>query len=148
MEPRMNIETLQPAGYEAMLGLEKYLQTTKLSPVEKGLIKVRASQINHCAFCIKMHISDALRQGEDPQRMFLLDAWRETNIYTETEKVILEMTEEITFIHRQGLTEATHSRAKALLGAEKLAQVVMAIATINAWNRITIAAEMGFSIKL
>lgn len=144
----MNIATQQPEGFKALLGLEQYMATTLLTSTEKELIKVRASQINRCAFCIHMHTTDALRQGEHPQRLFLLDAWRETNLYTEEEQIILQLTEEVTMIHLQGVTETTYNRAKALLGEDKLAQVLMAAVTINAWNRITIATERGFTVTL
>ncbi|MDE1192251.1 MAG: carboxymuconolactone decarboxylase family protein [Arachidicoccus sp.] len=148
MTPRINIAKAQPAAYEALIGLEKYMQTTSLSNTEKELIKLRASQINHCAFCIDMHTTDALKYGENPKRLFLLDAWRETNLYSEEEKIILQLTEEITLIHQHGVTEETYNKAKEILSEEKTAQVIMAIITINAWNRLAISTEMGFGVKL
>ncbi|WP_212001855.1 carboxymuconolactone decarboxylase family protein [Chitinophaga sp. HK235] len=148
MEQRMNLAAVQPAAYEALSGLEKYLHTTQLSEIEKGLIKVRASQINHCAYCINMHTVDAVRDGENAQRLFLLDAWRETNLFSEEEKIMLQLTEEITLIHQQGVTAETYNKALTILGEIKLAQVLMAVIAINAWNRLAITAEMGFSVKL
>lgn len=148
MTPRMDISKVQPTAYTAMIGLENYLQTTSLTQSEKELIKLRASQINHCAFCIDMHTTDALKYGENPKRLFLLNAWRETNLYTEEEKIILQLTEAITLIHQQGVPNDVYNKAKEILGEEKLAQVIMAIVTINAWNRIAISTEMGFGVQL
>src|SRR6478672_12244705 len=98
METRVNILQTQPEAYKAMMGLEKYIASTSLNPIHKELIKMRASQINGCAFCINMHTKDARKMGETEQRIYLLNAWRETTLYTEEERVILAMTEEVTLI--------------------------------------------------
>jgi AhpD family alkylhydroperoxidase len=143
MEKRLNIQEIQPEAYKAMYALEKYLSTTQLSKNYKELIKIRASQINGCAFCIDMHSKDALKGGETAQRIFLLSAWREApNMFTEEEKLVLTMTEEVTFIHRHGLSEETYSKAHELFGAEYTAQLLMMIVTINAWNRIAISTHL------
>ena len=88
MKNRINIQELEPNAYKAMFALENYLQNTQLSITHLELIKIRASQINGCAFCINMHTSDALKQGETSQRIFLLNAWKESELFTEEEKVI------------------------------------------------------------
>lgn len=139
MEKRVNINETDPKAYKAMYGLEAYLSTSKLSIIHKELIKIRASQINGCAFCIDMHSKDALKQGETAQRIFLLNAWRETSLFTAEEKVILEMTEEITLIRDKGLSEKTYQKAMEFFNSNELAQIIMAIVTINAWNRIAIS---------
>ena len=82
METRVNILQTQPEAYKAMMGLEKYIAATSLTPTHKELIKIRASQINGCAFCINMHTRDARKMGETEQRIYLLNAWRETTLYT------------------------------------------------------------------
>lgn len=128
-----------PEAYKVMLKLETYLHNTSLSPIEKELIKIRASQINGCAYCLNMHTRDARKLGETEQRIYLLNVWHETDLYTETEKIILTLTEEITLISDGGVSEETYQKAEALLGKEKLGEVIMAIVTINAWNRIGVS---------
>lgn len=142
METRVNISTLEPQAFKAMLGLENYLTTTQISKSHKELLKIRASQINGCAFCIDMHTKDALKNGETQQRIFLIAAWRETTLFSKKEKVILEMTEEITLVHQQGLSEATYKKAVLLFSENEIAQLIIAIITINAWNRIAVSTHM------
>lgn len=139
MEKRIKIDEIEPGAYKAMLALESYLATTQLTKTHKELIKIRASQINGCAFCIDMHTKDALENGETNQRIFLLNAWKETDLFTEEEKVLLAITEEVTLIHRQGLTSDTYRRAKQIFDENYIAQVIMAVVTINAWNRLSIS---------
>ncbi|SEW48051.1 alkylhydroperoxidase AhpD family core domain-containing protein [Chryseobacterium wanjuense] len=143
MSTRFNMATTDAAAYKALLGLEGYLQTTSLNHTQKELIKIRASQINGCAFCIDMHTKDALKYGETPQRIFLLNAWREAkDFFTEEEQVLLQMTEEITLISQKGLTDETYYKAKQLFDEAKIAQIIMAIITINAWNRIGVSTHL------
>ena len=141
METRIDIQKVEPKAYQSMFGLENYLQHSELTKTHKELIKIRASQINGCAFCINMHTTDALKYGEGAQRIFLLNAWRETGLFTEEERVILAMTEEITLIHQQGLSDETYRKAERLFTPNYLAQIIMAIVTINAWNRIAISSN-------
>lgn len=141
MENRFDMQQTEPDGFKAMLGLENYLQNAQLSKTHLGLIKIRASQINGCAFCINMHTSDALQHGETAQRIFLLNAWKETELFTEEEKVVLAITEEVTLINQQGLTDATYAHAAKLFDEHYIGQIIMAVATINAWNRIVISAK-------
>lgn len=141
MNTRVNILQTQPEAYKAMMGLEKYIASTSLDPIHKELIKIRASQINGCAFCIDMHTKDARKLGMTEQRIYLLNAWSETNLYTEEEKVILAMTEEVTVIQKH-LSDATYTKAIQLFDENYVAQIIMMVTTINAWNRIAIATEM------
>ena len=147
MKNRIDIKQLEPNAYKAMFELEKYLSDTNLSPTQLELIKIRASQINGCAFCIDMHTKDALKNGESAKRIFLLNAWKETALFTEEEKVTLAMTEEITLIHQNGLSEETYQRAKKLFGQTNVAQIIMAIVTINSWNRIAISTRLPINGK-
>jgi len=142
MEKRININEIAPQAYKAMFALENYLATTQLSKTQKELLKIRASQINKCAFCIDMHTKDAIKNGETPQRIFLLNAWRETDLFTEEEKVILSITEEITLIYNQGLSDEVYKKAAQLFDESYIAQIIMAVVTINAWNRIAISTNM------
>ena len=139
MTKRINIFETDPKAYEAMVALEKYLAASQLNSSHKHLIKIRASQINGCAFCINMHTVDARKDGETEQRIYLLNAWRETSLFTEEEKVILAMTEEITYIHKGGVSDETYDKAQKLFSAEYIAVIVMAATTINAWNRISVS---------
>jgi AhpD family alkylhydroperoxidase len=147
MENRVNINQTEPAAYKALYALEGYLATTQLSKIQKNLIKIRASQINRCAYCIDMHTGEALKQGESAQRIFLLTAWRETDLFTEEEQVLLAVTEEVTLIHHQGLTSETYQKAEKLFGSNGIAQIIMAVVTINAWNRIAVSTNLGVEIK-
>lgn len=142
MEKRLNINETEPKAYKAMYGLEGYLASTQLSKTHKELIKIRASQINGCAYCIDMHTKDALKNGETNQRIFLLNAWRETGLFTDEEKVILAITEEVTLINKHGLSDETYQKAEQAFDKNYIAQVIMAVVTINAWNRIAISTKL------
>ena len=139
---RVNINETEPKAYKAMYALEGYLAATQLSKTQKELIKIRASQINGCAFCIDMHTKDALKNGETVQRIFLLNAWRETDLFTEEEKVILAITEEVTLINNGGLSDETYQKAVQFFDENYIAQIIMAVVTINAWNRIAISTKL------
>lgn len=132
---------VEPAAYQAMYAFDKYFAATELKPAHRELIKIRASQINGCAYCIDAHTKDARKQGETEQRIYALNAWRETPFFTEDERAILALTEEVTLIHRH-VSDATYEEAERVLGPKYLAQVLMAIISINAWNRIGIATGM------
>lgn len=141
MNKRINIQELEPNAYKAMLGLEQYLSNCGLSKTHQHLILIRASQINGCAFCINMHTSDAVKDGERPERIYLLNAWKEADIFTEEEQVILAMTEEITLITKNGLSEDTYQKAKEIFDDHYIAKIIMAVVTINGWNRIAISTQ-------
>ena len=142
MEKRLNIEAIEPKAFKAMYGLVGYLQASSLNKAHIHLINTRASQINGCAYCLNMHTKEALDNGETQQRLFVLSAWRETDLFTEEEKSILSLTEEITLIHQHGVSDAVYKKAVALLGENYVAQVIMAIVTINGWNRIAISTNL------
>ncbi|WDO14695.1 carboxymuconolactone decarboxylase family protein [Flavobacterium sp. WW92] len=141
METRVNILKTTPEAYKAMMALEKFIASTSLTPTHKELIKIRASQINGCAYCINMHTRDARKLGETEQRIYLLNAWRETKLYTEEEQAILALTEEVTWIQNH-VSKETYDNARRLFDEEYLAAIIMMITTINAWNRIAISTEM------
>lgn len=142
MERRVNIEHAHPAAYKAMLGLAASLSKTSITPIQKELIKVRASQINSCAFCINMHTKEALQAGETQQRIFLLSAWRETSLFTEEERAILMLTEEVTLISQHGVSDETYKLAGQFFSEETIAEIIMAIVLINAWNRIAVSTQL------
>jgi len=142
MNNRINIGKAEPNAFKAMMGLQHYVDSLELSHIQKELIKIRASQINGCAYCINMHTRDARKYGETEQRIYLLNAWRETVLYTEEERALLQLTEEITLIANGGVSNATYEKVAALFGEQRVAQIIMAVVTINAWNRIAISTEM------
>ncbi len=146
MEDRINIQKLEPKAYEAMFGLEKYLSTSKLSKTLLELIKIRASQINGCAYCIDMHTQEAIKHGENPRRIFAISAWWESPLFDEKEQVVLKMTEEVTLISDKGLTTETYEKAKNSFDDNEIAQIIMQIGVINAWNRIAVSTRMMHEI--
>ncbi|WP_207533229.1 carboxymuconolactone decarboxylase family protein [Desertivirga arenae] len=143
MQKRFNIKAVAPNALKAMIGLETYLSQCSISKTTKELIKIRASQINGCAFCINIHTQDAIKSGETNQRIFLLNAWKEVEgVFTEEEKVVLAITEEITLIHQKGLTEETYTKALQFFSETQIADIIMAVTTINLWNRIVLSTHL------
>ncbi|HEY4336129.1 MAG TPA: carboxymuconolactone decarboxylase family protein [Puia sp.] len=142
MTTRIKIDQVEPTGYRAILGLEKFIESSRITKTHKDLIKIRASQINGCIFCIDMHTKDARKAGETEQRIYALNAWRDAPYFSAEERAILAITEEVTLISVNHLSDETYSAALGLLGEEYLAQVILAIITINAWNRIGIATQL------
>ncbi|WP_294302331.1 carboxymuconolactone decarboxylase family protein [uncultured Chryseobacterium sp.] len=144
MSTRFNMAEVNAAAYQAVIGMEKALQNSFLTPIRKELIKIRASQINGCAFCLDMHTKDALKYGETPQRIFLLNAWKDAReLFTEEEQVILAIAEEVTLIHEKGLSEETYQKAKQMFSKAQIADIIMAAVSINMWNRIAISTHMA-----
>src|SRR4029079_2912149 len=143
MSKRINFNDVQPNAYDAMDALDKFVEEASIDKLHKELIKIRASQINGCAYCVDSHSHDALKLGESLQKVLLISAWREAkNIFSEEERLLFRMTEEITLIHEHGLSDETYRKAIDVFGEEKTAQIIMAIITINAWNRIGVATEL------
>jgi len=142
MKDRLRIEKLEPQAYKPMLALEAYLNATDINPTLKGLIKLKASIINKCAFCIQMHSIEARKNGETEQRIYALPAWQESPLFSETERTVLQLTQEVTLVSDQGVTDITYQKCITLLGEELVAQCIMHIVTINAWNRIALATKM------
>ncbi|WP_160717752.1 carboxymuconolactone decarboxylase family protein [Chitinophaga solisilvae] len=141
MEERFLLKQVQPAAFKAMLALEEYLAATDISPLHMEMIRVRASQLNGCAYCLDKHSQDALTAGETAQRLYLLPVWKESPQFSEAERIILTMVEEITHISKAGLTDGTYAKALAQFGQETTTQLIMAVVTINAWNRIGISSR-------
>ena len=142
MSDRIQLAQQIPAAIQAMMGLESYLGSTEIPSRLKELIKLRASMINGCAYCIQMHAEVAMKQQESPQRLLALSAWRESPLFDERERAVLALTDEVTLIAGQGLSEEVYRQGLALLGETLLAQCLMQIVTINAWNRIAVATRM------
>lgn len=141
MKPRIVIPEVAPQAYQALMNLEKYISTTSLTSTHKELIKIRASQINGCAFCINMHTADARKQGETEQRIYLTTAWREADVFTEEEKAILALTEEVTLISNH-VSDEVYQNAARLFDEKYLAEIILTIITINSWNRFAITTGL------
>jgi AhpD family alkylhydroperoxidase len=139
MQSRYNYAKLSPGGYQAMLGLEKYLAQCGLEEDLLHLVKLRASQINGCSFCLDMHWKDLRALGENEQRLYSLDAWRECPYYTERERAALAWTEAVTLITNGHAPDAVYEQAREHLSEKEISDLTFAIATINAWNRIAIS---------
>lgn len=141
MKPRIVIPTVAPEAYQALMNLEKYISTTSLTPTHKELIKIRASQVNGCAFCVNMHTSDARKQGETEQRIYLISVWREADVFTEEEKAILALTEQVTMISNH-VSDDVYQKAASLFSDKYLAEIILLIITINSWNRLAITTGL------
>ncbi len=139
---RINLFQSQPDTYKAMSALESYINSTPLTPIHKELIKIRVSQINGCAYCLDMHNRDARKLGETEQRLYTISAWRDTSFFDEKEKAILALAEEVTLIAKGGVSDNTYNNAIEILGNQYFAHVLMAVITINGWNRIAISTHL------
>jgi len=148
MKTRFNIEKVDPNAYSSMLTLERYVGKTPLKIAYKELIKIRASQINGCAYCIEMHTADARKHGETESRIYALSAWRESPLFSAEERALLALTEEVTLLANRGLSDETYSELQKYFNETTIAQAIMQVVAINAWNRITVSTKMMHSHQL
>ncbi|MEL7084952.1 MAG: carboxymuconolactone decarboxylase family protein [Cyanobacteria bacterium J06597_1] len=142
MTVRFDLGSVEPKAMQVMMELEHYVRSSGLDRTLIELIKVRASQINRCAFCIDMHTKDARHAGEAEQRLYALIAWEETPFFTPQERAVLALTEAVTRIGENGVTEALYAEVNQYFTPQQIAQLVMALVVINAWNRLSISARM------
>jgi AhpD family alkylhydroperoxidase len=141
MEARFNYAKAAPGGYQAMAGMERYLHQCGLEESLIHLIKLRASQINGCAYCLDMHWKDLRAIGEREQRLYSLDAWRECPYYTDRERAALAWTEAVTLITNCHVLDIIYEEVRPHFSEKELSDLTLAVATINAWNRLSIAAR-------
>ncbi len=139
MTKRIKLKNVAPSAYEAMSALENYIAHAALKPIYRELIKIRASQINGCAYCIDMHTKDARDLGESERRIYALSAWRESPLFSDEERALLAATEEITNISSKGLSEETYDNLKKHFEDRSIADIIMINVTINSWNRIAVS---------
>jgi AhpD family alkylhydroperoxidase len=142
MKERMNINKAEPGIYQAMAASDNHVGLFELDAKLKELIRLRVSQINGCGYCINYHTKDALKAGETTQRLFAISAWWETPFFTEEERAVLKLAEQVTNISNGGVTDEVYANALRLLGEKKLAQAIFTTVTINSWNRIAISMHM------
>ena len=139
MQARLEAQKVSPAAYQAMLGLEMFVRKqSKLEPALLQLVRMRASQINGCAYCIDMHSKDARAEGETEQRLYALSAWNETPFFTDRERDALALTEAITLVKEGHVPDAVYEKATKSFSEEELVNLTLAIITINGWNRLAI----------
>ncbi len=141
--PRMNVAATAPEVYRHLMQMEQ-LVAGKLEPRLLHLLKLRASQINGCAYCIAMHTAEALRDGEPPERLTLLDAWPESSLYDDRERAALEWIEEVTLIADSGASDEAFEKVKAHFSDDEVVWLTTAATLINAWNRIAIASRIEY----
>jgi AhpD family alkylhydroperoxidase len=139
MQSRVEHWKIAPGGYKAMLAMETHLRTSGLDHGLLHMIKLRASQMNGCAYCIDMHWKDARAAGETEQRLYGLDAWREAPYYTDRERAALEWTEAVTDIQDGHAPDAAYDAVRSHFSDKELVDLTWAVAAINAWNRVAIA---------
>ncbi len=139
MQPRIDLYRLSPEGYKALLGLENYLSKSTVEKKLLHLIKLRVSQINGCAFCLDMHWKDLKVEGETEQRMYSLDAWRETSYYTDRERAALAWAEAVTNITDGHAPDEVFEEARQYFSEQEMADLTLAVTAINSWNRVSIA---------
>ena len=142
MKPRIHYAKAAPGVYDAMDALDRYLAGCWLEKKLLFLVQFRASQINGCAYCLDMHWKDLKAAGETDQRLYSLDAWRECPYYTERERAALAWAEAVTRVAEGHVPDAAYEEAKARFSEKELADLTLAVATINAWNRLSIAARV------
>jgi len=140
MQSRLNAQQTSPAAYHAMLALEMFVRkSSKLEPSLIELVKMRASQINGCAYCIDLHSKDARAAGESEQRLYALNAWRETPFFSDRERAALAWTEAVTLVAEDHVPDAVYEEVRQQFSEEELVNLTMAVVTINGWNRLSIA---------
>jgi AhpD family alkylhydroperoxidase len=139
MAPRIDYTKVGSGALRAMYGLEKYLAESSIEKPLRELIKLRASQINGCAYCIDMHWKDARAAGESEQRLYGLAAWREAPYYSERERAALAWTEELTLIAEHHVSDELYEQMRRQFSEQELVDLTLAVVTINAWNRIAIS---------
>jgi AhpD family alkylhydroperoxidase len=147
MKPRMNYYQAAPETIKALVALEEQIQASGLEKSLIELVKTRASQINGCAFCINMHTQDARKQGETEQRLYLLNAWHESPLYTDRERAALAWTEALTLIAETHAPDNLYEDVRAYFSEAETVNLTMLIGAINAWNRLAIAFRAVHPVK-
>lgn len=139
MQPRIDYRKYAQQPLQSMLALEKYISESGLDPKLVHLVKMRASQINGCAYCLDMHSLDARAEGESEQRLYTLDAWRETPFFTDRERAALAWTEALTLIPHTHAPDDVYDEVKKQFSEKEIVDLTFVIGTINLWNRLAIS---------
>jgi AhpD family alkylhydroperoxidase len=147
MKARLNPYQAAPEAMKVMMALETYVRSSGLEPTLIELVKMRVSQINGCAYCIQMHASEARKNGETEERLLLLDAWRESPLYTPRERAALAWTEASTLVSQTHIPDSVYAEARERLSEEELVKLTILINAINGWNRIAIGFRMIHPVR-
>lgn len=142
MEQRMDISHEAPEGFRAVLALNKVV-ASQLDPTLFELVKLRASMVNGCAYCVDMHTTDAVERGESFRRVAAVSAWRESTYFTPSERAVLALTDELTRLGQHGVADATWAEVGEHFSSETVAHLVLAAAVINVWNRVAMASRIA-----
>jgi AhpD family alkylhydroperoxidase len=142
MQQRFDYKSSAPGIYESMDALDRYLQCCGLERTLLFLVQLRASQLNGCAYCIDMHWKDLRAAGESELRLYSLGVWHESSCYSDRERAALSWTEAVTFLSSGHVPDTVHELARTQFGEKELADLTLAVATVNAWNRLSIAARL------
>lgn len=138
MKERLNYAKVAPDALKAMLELEKYVAASGLERSLYELVKTKASQLNGCAYCLDMHTKDARKAGETEQRLYALNAWRETPFYTDRERAALEWTEALTLISENDVPDSLYNEVRKYFDEKEMVALSIAIVAINGWNRLAV----------
>lgn len=141
MKARIDVMNINPGIMHAMLGLERQVQKAGFDSKLLDLVRMRSSQINGCAYCLDMHSKDARANGETEQRLYGLSAWRETPYYSARERAALEWTEAVTLVAQTHVPDEVYERVREQFSEDELANLTLAVVSINGWNRLNIAAR-------
>lgn len=139
MEQRIQYYDVAPEPLKIMMEMEKYIGSTKIDPKLRELIKIRASQINGCAFCLNMHTTDARKLGETEQRLYCVSAWDDCDFYTDAEKAALELTEHVTLVPTKRVPDELYNRVREYFDEKDYVDLIIMINQINSWNRLSIS---------
>lgn len=144
MKTRQNIYSNVPKAYEVLIEMEKFISKIDLDKKLKELMKIRASQINKCAYCLEMHIEDALKIGEEAKRIYALSAWQESPYFSDEERAVLEFTEQVTEISKNGLSDEVYENLKNYFSEKQIAEMIILLGQINFWNRINVTSKQVY----
>jgi AhpD family alkylhydroperoxidase len=139
MEARLDYARVAPGAFKAMYGLEKYVAACGLEPKLLHLVKMRASQINGCAFCLDMHSKELRAEGESEQRLYVLDAWRDAPYYSARERAALAWAEAVTRVAEDRVGDEIYREAREQFSEAELVDLTLAVVAINGWNRLSVA---------
>lgn len=139
MKARLEYSKIAPEAFQIMLQFEKYARSTGFDPLLIELIKIRASQLNGCAYCLDMHTIDARAHGETEQRIYCISVWHDSPFYSDTERVVLELTEAVTNIGKNGVPDDLYNRVREHFDKRQYVDLIYIINTINSWNRLSIS---------
>lgn len=143
MSKRLNLKQLIPESYQILVQMSQFVANSGVDKLQQELIKIRASQINGCAYCMNLHSEETLKLGENPKRLHVLSAWREAkDWFSKEDQIILKITEEVTLISNHGLSDATYQEAVETFGEMMTAKIIIAVININALNRVGVSLNM------